>query len=173
MACVANGRDLVYYTFNDFGLMLEMEEMIQFLQENEVTVAQLWRYLTSFKNIENFDLLYHHIYDQYKADKELEGLDLRDFSEVENTEICNENPQINTEETNKVNEEFLENPSKKLKLSVGDSNDELLNNPKNELTSNENDDESLEVPTKTLKICDEQPKENNSLKKITDFFQKK
>lgn len=126
MACVASRRNLVYYTFNDFELLLEMEEMFQFLQENSITVAQLWRYLTSFKEKRNFELLYHHIHEQFKAEKLLEGLDFK----TDSKEFVPKENLLDLE-----SEEDLENPTKKMKIDDATSSNDASENHENESES--------------------------------------
>lgn len=125
MACTANKRNMVYYTFNDFELLLEMEEMFQFLQDNEITIAQLWKYLTSFDPSQNFNLLYHHIHSQFMEDfKKREEI-------VERTvEGCSSNEDGKQKQEPQSSE--LENPTKRMR--IGDdqatSNDDKEAPPK-------------------------------------------
>ena len=88
-----------------------MEEMFQFLQENSITVAQLWRYLQNFNEKRNFELLYHHIHDQFKAEKLLEALDFN--TDIEDKEVPEKTLQVLLE---LESEEVLENPTKKMKI---------------------------------------------------------
>jgi poly(ADP-ribose) glycohydrolase len=165
IACAANKRNLVYYTFNDFELLLEMEEMFEFLQVNEITIAQLWKYLTSFNGTKDFTHLYHHIHEQFLADKELEGLDSAAFEKCtqdileERIDSKDEIEEEQKESTDCVidipeqNEEVLENPTKKLKID-----DEIPNAS-----------ESIEDQTNAAITFLEPPPKN---KLITDYFTK-
>ncbi|KAB0793201.1 hypothetical protein PPYR_12821 [Photinus pyralis] len=49
MASNAARRDIVYFTFGDVELRNNIYEMYQFLATNDVTIAQLWRYLCRFE----------------------------------------------------------------------------------------------------------------------------
>jgi hypothetical protein len=132
MACCVNRRSMVYYTFHDIELMLDMEEMFRFLQVNEVTVAQLWNYITSFKEKYNFNLFYHHIREQYQIEKDLEGV--FDSEELQ-------------EDTRKV--EAVEKVTETREENLSDS----------EVRLNDSDDKALEKPTKRMKIV-ENPRED-------------
>lgn len=164
MACVASRRNLVYYTFNDFELLLEMEEMFQFLQNNEITVSQLWRYLTNFKGKRtNFGLLYHHIHEQFQAEKLLEGLeDLSDFntSTQDIAEKKSSEPHLISEEISNTNEDVLENPTKKMKINDSACDDTIKVN--------------LEKTADDLSLEKEENETKNALleQKITDYFTK-
>ncbi|KAK5649231.1 hypothetical protein RI129_000260 [Pyrocoelia pectoralis] len=49
MACNASRRDVVYFTFGDVELGNNLYEMYLFLTTNDVSIAQLWRYLCRFE----------------------------------------------------------------------------------------------------------------------------
>lgn len=175
IACIANRRNLVYFTFNDFELQLEMEEMFEFLQDNDITIAQLWKYLMSFNPQKNFTRLYHHIHEQFLAERELDGLNTEDFNTsqeileertVEGSTVSNEaDAAIVQEDIKTPNQEciidippesqkILENPTKKMKI------DDSLNE-----IQNQNENETNESLSTIL-----QPPPNNKL--ITDYFNK-
>lgn len=50
IACVANKRSLVYFTFGDSELRDEIHEVFLFLKENKITIAQLLKYLFQFRS---------------------------------------------------------------------------------------------------------------------------
>ncbi|CAG9764003.1 unnamed protein product [Ceutorhynchus assimilis] len=48
MACSAANRNLVYYSFGDIELMENFSDFHLFLGKNQITIAQLWRFLCQF-----------------------------------------------------------------------------------------------------------------------------
>lgn len=183
MACVASKRILVYYTFNDYELQLEMEEMFEFLQQNDITIAQLWKYLISFNAKNEFSLLYHHIHEQFLADKELEGLEnLSEFDKnsEELLEARTVEGSCSTDDVDKLPEESPNiEESKTCHIETTSEKDlnqsgEVLENPTKRMKI---DDDNLESSKKDesnvaeiIKFPSEPPPKN---KLITDFFTKK
>lgn len=138
IACVANRRNLVFYTFGDDLLVEEMHNMFSFLSENDISVAQLWRYLIIFRSqSKKFEEFYQSIYDQHMTNHLLEGLVYQSDSftlseEVVEREQTSEKRRSNEDsitESNLTQESYLnytesddivENPSKRTKTDDGD-----------------------------------------------------
>ncbi|KAF5300802.1 hypothetical protein FQR65_LT09105 [Abscondita terminalis] len=63
MACNVSNRDMVYFTFNNEELAVQLKEMYKFLAKNKITTAQLWEYLEWFSLTKlKLDHLYTFIY---------------------------------------------------------------------------------------------------------------
>ncbi|KAL1505737.1 hypothetical protein ABEB36_005231 [Hypothenemus hampei] len=66
MACSASGRDLVYFTFGDENLQENFYNFYLFLGYNQITIAQLWNFLSTFKSTNySEDKLYSFVQQAY------------------------------------------------------------------------------------------------------------
>jgi len=51
IAASQSGRDIVYFTFRDEGLVEKLRNMHEYLRKNKVTIGKLWSYLVKYGNI--------------------------------------------------------------------------------------------------------------------------
>ncbi|KAL7031819.1 hypothetical protein ACKWTF_007141 [Chironomus riparius] len=146
ISCVANRRNLVYYTFGDEQLVEDMNNMFKFLSDNDVTIGQLWQYLASFKSQnKKFNEFYQYIYDQHDAENFLgeleEQTDTFDMSHEVHIERAvtegaekrrsYEEAYVETSNTIEISihypevKEELENPSKRTRTEESDNISDL------------------------------------------------
>ncbi len=157
MACVVNKRNLVYYTFNDYTLQLDMEEMFDFLSDNNITVGELWKCLLSFDSSKGFNQLYKHIREQCLMEKEV-----ADVSKlIEEEEVSDVSTLIEEEEKESVS-------SQKEEVESDISPRKEHNFPKRTKIDNQQLDSTPDAEnTSSLPLV--APKNN---KLITDYFRK-
>ncbi|KAF5299221.1 hypothetical protein FQA39_LY02394 [Lamprigera yunnana] len=63
MACGITKHDMIYFTFNDHNLTKNLDEMYTFIISNNITIAELYQYLSWFSLTRlKHDLLYKFIY---------------------------------------------------------------------------------------------------------------